>query len=161
MADNAAESATVGPFASPAGAEAFLTRILPAATAANPKYRSPGGDVESRWLVNAITFQERENGGVVVSTHESTEEYRGGALTSTGTHDATFAIDDVKIAEETADDVAENGEKARSVMFRCVGAPCIQAVWSGAKSVSASTDISIQDPAQREQILAAFQALQR
>ena len=161
MVDNAMKSATAGLFASSAEAEAFLTRVLPAATVANLKYRSPGSDAETRWLTKTITFQTNRNGGVVASMHESMDQYSGGVLTSQGTHDATFAIDDVKISEEIGDDVAENGERARGVMFRCVGSPCIQAVWGGEKSVSASTDIFIQDATQRGQILVAFQALQR
>ena len=45
-------------FASKADAEAFLSRAVPAATAANPKYRTPGKDVERRWLVKTIAFRE-------------------------------------------------------------------------------------------------------
>jgi hypothetical protein len=161
MADNATQSAKTGSFASAAEAEAFLTHALPAVTAANPKYRSPGSDVDRRWLIREIAFRQGENGGVIVSTHESIEDYRSGALTSEGTHEASFAIDDVKISDEVTDDIAENGEKARGVMFRCVGAPCIQAVWSGAKSVGAWTDVSIQDATQRKLVFAAFLALQR
>ncbi len=160
-ADNVAKTAPADPFASASTAEIFLQRALPAATAANPKYRSPGGDLERRWLTKQIAFHRGGKGGVIVSTHESFADYRAGALTAEGTHEATFAIDDVKISDEVADDVAESGGKARGVMFRCVGAPCIRAVWSGAKSVSASTDIYVQDAAQRNQILAAFRALQR
>jgi hypothetical protein len=157
----AMKSAAAGSFASRTEAERFLTRALPAATAANPKYRSPGSDLERRWLTREIAFHERENGGVAVSTRETFEDYRAGALTSEGTHEATFAIDDVSISDEVADDVAEDGGKARGVMFSCLGPPCIQAVWSGAKSVSASTDVYVQDAAKRHRILAAFRALQR
>ena len=160
-ADNVTKSEAAGSLASASEAEAFLTRALPAATAANPKYRSPGSEVERRWLTKEIAFRQGEKGGVIVSTHELFEDYRAGALTSEGTHEATFEIDDVRISDEVSDDVAENGAKARGVMFRCVGAPCIQATWSGAKSVSASTDIYVQDASQRQRILAAFQALQR
>ena len=160
-ADNATKAAAAGSFASPSEAEAFLTRALPAATAANPKYRSPGSEVERRWLTKEIAFRRGEKGGVIVSTHELIEDYRASALTSEGTHEATFEIDDVRLSDEVSDDVAENGGNARGVMFRCIGAPCIQAIWSGAKSVSASTDIYVQDASQRHRILAAFQALQR
>jgi hypothetical protein len=148
-------------FATVVDAESFLERVLPAATAANPKYRSPGGETETRWLTKEIAFPEAKGGGVMVSTHEDIENFRGGALSSRGTHEAVFAIDDVTIAPETvASDVAENGEKAIGVIFRCVGTPCIHADWSGEKSLSAWTDIYVQDPTQRDQILAAFQALQ-
>jgi hypothetical protein len=118
MADNAAKPAAAGPFASKS--EAFLDRALPAATAANPKYRSPSSDIETRWLTKKIRFRDREEGGVVVSTAEAIEDYRTHALSAQRTHAATFAVDDVAISEETADDLAENGEKARGVLFTCV-----------------------------------------
>lgn len=155
MADNA-----VPTFTSPTDAEAFLSHAVPAATAANPKYRTPGTDYDRRWLIKAITFSRAEGGGVIVSTDEDFEDYRAGALTSRGTHQARFAIDDVKILPETADDVSEKGEKAMGVLFQCVGAPCVHAVWDGQPSVSARTDIYIQDANQRERILSAFRALQ-
>ena len=89
-----------------------------------------------------------QSGGLIVSTDEDFEDYRNGALISRGTHQATFAIDDVTISPETADqDTTENGEKAMGVIFRCVGAPCIQAVWDGQKSASAWTDIYLQEAA--------------
>ncbi len=160
MADNAAKPAAAGSFASKSEAEAFLARALPAATAANPKFRSPGSDIETRWLTKQISFKDNESGGIVVSTAESVEDYRADALSAQRTHAATFAIDNVAISEETADDLAENGEKARGVLFTCVGAPCIEAVWSGEKSTSASTDIYLQDETQRRQIVDAFRALQ-
>jgi len=160
MADNAAKPAAAGSFASKSEAEAFLARVLPAATAANPKYRSPGSDIETRWLTKKISFRDREGGGVVVLTAESVEDYRAGALSAQRTHTATFAVDDVAISEETADDLAENGEKARGVLFTCVGAPCIEAVWGGERSTSASTDVYLQDETQRRQMVDAFRALQ-
>ena len=51
-------------------------RALPAATAANPKYRSQGSDLERRWLTKEIEFHRGENGGLTVSTRESFEDYR-------------------------------------------------------------------------------------
>jgi hypothetical protein len=155
MADN-----LVPTFASRTDAEAFLSGALPAATAANPKYRTPGTDYDRRWLIKTITFSQAEGGGVIVSADEDFEDYRDGALVSRGTHQASFAIDDVRISPETADDVSEKGEKALGVLFQCVGAPCIRAVWDGHPSVSARTDIYIQDSNQRERILSAFRALQ-
>jgi hypothetical protein len=159
VAGDAAKPAAAGSFASKSEAESFLARALPAATAANPKYHSPGSDVETRWLTKTISFKDNERGGVVISTAESVEDYRADALNAQRTHAATFAIDDVAISEETADDLAENGEKARGVLFTCIGAPCVEAVWSGEKSTSASTDIYLQDDTQRRQILDAFRAL--
>ncbi len=149
-------------FASKAEAEAFLSRAVPAATAANPEYRSPGKDVATRWLAKTIAFRESQSGGLIVSTDEDIEEYRNGSLKSRGMHQATFPIDDVTVSLETSDqDTTEGGEKAMGVIFRCVGAPCIQAVWDGKKSTSAWTDIYLQEAGSRNQILAAFQALQK
>ena len=156
LADNSSPS-----FASKSEAEAFLQRALPAETAANPRYRSPKGDVETRWLTKSISFDLNNAGGVVVSTDEEFEEYRGGTLKSRGTHEAKFALDEVTISLETSPaDTTDAGEKALGVIFKCLGAPCIEATWNGKASMSASTDIYLQNAAAREQILAAFQALQ-
>jgi hypothetical protein len=154
VAEAAAQS-----FASKADAEAFLSDAVPAATAANPKYRTPGTDYERRWLTRKIEFSRGES-GVIVSTDEVFEDTRNGAQISRGAHQAKFAIDDVAISLETTDDVAETGAKAQGVLFKCVGQPCIQAVWDGQPSISASTDIYIQEGRRRDQILAAFRALQ-
>src|SRR5208337_5154062 len=135
VAETAARS-----FASKADAEAFLSDAVPAATAANPKYRTPGTDYDRRWLTRKIEFSGGE-GGAIVSTDEVFEDTRNGAIVSRGAHQAKFAIDDVTISPETTDDVAGTGAKAQGVLFNCVGQPCIQAVWDGQKSVSASTDI--------------------
>ena len=159
--DNAAKPAAAGSFASKSEAEAFLAHALPAATAANPKYRSIGSDIETRWLTKKIGFRDKEGGGVIVSTSESVEDYRAGALSAQRTHAATFALDDVAISEETADDLAENGEKARGVLFTCIRAPCIEAVWGGEKSTSPSTDVYLQNETQRRQIIDAFRTLQQ
>jgi hypothetical protein len=149
-------------FASKAEAEAFLSRAVPAATAANPVYRSPGKDVAMRWLTKTIAFRQSQRGSLTVSTDEDIEDYRDGSLKSRGTHQATFPIDDITVSLETSDqDTTESGEKAMGVIFRCVGAPCIDAVWDGQKSTSAWTDIYLQDAGSRNQILAAFHALQR
>lgn len=157
LADAAAQ-----PLASRADAEAFLSQDVPTATSANPKYRSPGKNAATRWLTRTIAFSQSQGGGVIVSTDEDIEDYRNGSLSSRGTHEATFAIDDVTVSPETSDrDTTESGEKAMGVIFRCVAAPCIEAVWDGKKSMSAWTDIYVQDAKSREQILAAFRALQK
>jgi hypothetical protein len=150
-------------FASKEEAEAFLSRAVPAATAANPKYRSPDKDVATRWLMKTIDFRKGESGDVMVSTDEDIEDYRNDALVSRRTHQATFAMNDVMVfPEASAADTTESGQKAQGVIFRCAsGAPCIEAVWNGQKSMGAETDIYLQDPTSREQILAAFQSLQR
>jgi len=156
VADNSSPS-----LASKSEAEAFLKRALPAATAANPSYRSPNSDVETRWLTKSISFDLNNAGGVGVATDEEFEEYRGGALKSRGTHQAKFALDDVAISLEASPiDTTDAGETALGVIFKCLGAPCIAAVWNGKASMSASTDVYLQKAAAREQILAAFQALQ-
>jgi hypothetical protein len=158
----ASEMAHAESFATPADAEAFLSRAIPAATAANPRYRSAGSDVETRWLTKSIAFRQSESGGVIVSTDEEFEKYRKDAVTSRGSHQATFAIDDLTMSLETSDqDTTENGEKAQGVMFRCVGAPCIDSVWDGKKSTSAWTDVYLHDPEMRERIFTAFMALQK
>ncbi|HZZ63437.1 MAG TPA: hypothetical protein VFE63_20105 [Roseiarcus sp.] len=147
-------------FVSRADAEAFLSHALPAATAANPKYHTPGADYDRRWLIKSITFPRAEGGGVVVSIDESFEDYRAGALVSRGTHQARFPIDDVTISPERAEDLSENGGKAEGVLFQCVGAACIHAVWDGKPSLSARTDIYVEDANLRDGILSAFRALQ-
>ncbi len=96
-----------------------------------------------------------------MSTREIFEDCRQDTRASEGSHESTFAVDDVKISDERADDIAENGEKAHGLMFKCEGPPCIEAVWNGQKSVSGQTDIYIQDTGRRERILAAFRILQR
>jgi hypothetical protein len=152
---------SVPTFASEADAEAFLTAALPAATAANPKYHSPGTDYDRRWLIKTVTFSRAEAGGVIVSLDEDFEDYREGAIVSRGTHQARFAIDRVTISPETTDDVSDEGERALGVLFQCSGAPCVHAVWDGKPSDSARTDIYIQDANQRDRILSAFRALNK
>lgn len=156
MAENA-----VPAFASSADAEAFLSEALPAATAANPKYRTPGTDTDRRWLIKTVTFSQAGDGGVIVSADEDFEDYRHGAVVSRGSHQAKFAIDDVTVSLETTDDVSETGEKAQGILFQCIDAPCVRAVWDGKPSVSARTDIYIQNANQRDRILRTFQALQK
>ncbi len=87
MAEN-----SVPAFASQKDAEAFLAEALPAATAANPKYHTPGTDYDRRWLIKTITFARAEGGGSIVAMDETFEDYRSGALVSRGTHQAKFAL---------------------------------------------------------------------
>ena len=158
-AGNGAAAASA-PFRSSREAGAYLARALPAATETNPKYRSPGSDALRRWRTLSAGFHDGED-GVIVSTREAFEDYRNGALSGGGTHEAAFAIDDVRVSDETADDLTESGEKAQGILFTCLRAPCISAVWDGEKSMADKTDIYIQDAAERAHILAAFQALRR
>ena len=156
MAENATPT-----FATKGEAEAFLARALPEITAANPKYRSPDSDVDTRWLTKSVAFTHSATGGVFVTTDEEFEEYRKGELKSRGTHRARFALDEVSISlEASSSDTTESGEKAMGVMFKCVGAPCIEAVWNGKASVSSWTDMYLHDATIRARVLAAFQALQ-
>jgi hypothetical protein len=173
MADDAAKPAVSEAFTSKSETEAFLARALPAATATNPKYRSPGSDGETQRITMQISFKAGVSRGVVASIFESVRDYRSGALR---THRATLGIDDVAITEETTDDLAENGEKARGVLFTCVGARCIEdqsdedihlgstpalrPVLRLETTMSASADVYLQDETQRRQIIGAFRALQ-
>ena len=132
-------------FATPAEAEEYLMKTLPDAVAANPKYRSKDTGVLTRWVLHSIAFGEARDGSVEVSTDESFDEYRPGKM-EPGTHHARFAIDEVKIESEVSvHDVTESGQDALGVMFRCKEAACIHAQWNGDPSMSAWTDIYIQD----------------
>jgi hypothetical protein len=156
----AASGIQMAEIASRSEAEAFLSAALPAATAANPSYRTPGTDYSRRWLNKTTAFENNAAGGVVVSTDEIFEDFRNGVRFNQGTHQASFPIDAVAISLESTDDTTESGAKARGVLFKCPDAPCIEATWDGRKSMSGSTDIYIQDPDQRDKIFAAFRALQ-
>ncbi len=156
LADNARQT-----FADAAEHEAFLAHALPAATAASPAYRTPGTDYDRRWLIQSIAFRHGEGGGLIVSIKETFEDYRNGAVSSHGAHDAEFALDSVAISLETTDDLTRSGEKAEGVVVKCIDAPCIEQVWYGKKSIGPQTDIYVQDKKQRERILAAFQSLQK
>jgi hypothetical protein len=147
------------PFANSAETEAYLTATVPEAVAANPKYRAKVTGALTRWTLKSIAFGKTPDDSVEVSTDESFEEYRGGKVTP-GTHRARFPIDDVTVENEVSDfDTTESGAPALGVIFRCKGAPCIHANWNGDDSMSAWTDIYIDDAKTRERVLAAFQAL--
>jgi hypothetical protein len=64
------------------------------------------GDVETPWLTETIGFKDDASGGGGVSTDESFEDYRDGALSARRTHEAAFAIDEVAISEGSTDDIA-------------------------------------------------------
>jgi hypothetical protein len=87
------------------------------------------------------------------------EACRGRALNSRGTHEATFAIDDVTISPKTAVGRYRKRRKGARRHFPLSQRTRIRADWSGQKTMSAWTDIYIHDATQRERILAAFQAL--
>lgn len=149
-------------FATKDEAEAFLAKALPEATAANPKYRAADGGL-TQWLTRRIVFGPGASpSGVAVEMKEDVLQFRDGRQTSKGTHEVRFLIEDVQISElADSADLTENGEKARGIIFRCNSGKCIEAKWDGAPAPSDWSDISIQDPAMRAKILAAFQALKR
>jgi hypothetical protein len=142
--------------------EAFLIKILPMATADNPKFRSKDGGL-TQWLTKQVVFGPGSTkNGVSVSMKEDILEFRDGRQIATGSHEVGFLIEDVQISElSDSDDLTENGEKARGVIFRCNSGKCIEAKWNGAPAPSDWSDISIQNEKQRGQILAAFEALKR
>ena len=149
-------------FATKDEAEAFLIGALPKATASNPKYRAADGGL-TQWLTREVIFGPGASpSGVGVEMKEDVLQFRGGRQTSKGAHEVRFLIEDVQISE-LADgaDVTESGEKALGIIFRCNSGKCIEAKWDGVPSPSDWSDISIQDPALRAKILAAFQALKR
>ena len=147
------------PFANSAAAEAYLTATVPEAVAANPKYRAKVTGALTRWTIKAIAFLKTSDDGVEVSTDEAFDEYKSGKMIP-GTHRARFSIDDVTVQNEVSDsDTTESGAPALGVIFRCKGAPCIHANWNGEESMSAWTDIYINDANTLERVLAAFQAL--
>lgn len=158
---NTASSAETA-FATKAEAEAFLTKALPEVTAANPRYRAPGGDIETRWLTKAITFSPSADRGVWIATHEAVLDYRGDAVVREGSHDAAFAINSINVALIAASgEIVDKLDAAAGVLFKCRGAPCIETDRDGVKSMDAATDISVADPVALARIAAAFRALQR
>jgi hypothetical protein len=150
-------------FASKTAAEELLTRTLPAATAGNPKYRAADkSDVTTQWLTKKISFRGSGTGGVAVSMSEEIVEFKNGVRGSVGSHEAEFSLEDIRISErKDSTDIAENGERARGIIFNCIVGNCIKAKWGGNPSTSAWTDIYLQDDALRANILAAFEALKQ
>jgi hypothetical protein len=158
---NVAPSAEMA-FTTKAEAEAFLAKALPEVTEANPRYRAPGSDIETRWLTKAITFSQSAEGGVWVATHEAVLDYRGDAVVREGSHDAAFAVDAIDVALIAASgEIVDKLEAAAGVLFKCRSAPCIETDRDGIKSMDAATDISVADSVALARIAAAFRALQR
>jgi hypothetical protein len=150
------------PLSTKEDAEAFLSKELPLATAANPKYRGEDGAL-TQWLTKEITFSSSKNpNGVLVRMSESVLNFKNGAQISAGSHEVQFQIEDVAVSLLTdSQDFTETGEQAQGVIFKCVSGKCVAHKWDGVGSMSDWTDISIQDQETREKILAAFQALKR
>jgi hypothetical protein len=138
----------------------YLAKALPRATAQNTEYTTKGDGAVSRWLTDAASFRVDAKGAVEVTMRESYDVTKGGKTTP-GTHEASFSLADVEIADFTAPhDVTPQGAAARGLLFTCARPHCIAARWSGAPSRADKSDIYIQDPATRAKILAAFRRLQ-
>jgi hypothetical protein len=158
---NAAPSAERA-FATKAEAEAFLVKALPEVTEANPRYRAPGSDIETRWLTKAITFSPSPDGGVLVAMQEAVLDYRGDGVVREGSHGAAFPIDAVDVAVIAGSgEIVDKLEDAHGVLLKCRSAPCIETDRNGVKSMDAATDISVADSVALARIAAAFRALQR
>jgi hypothetical protein len=149
-------------FSSREEAEAYLTKALPLATAANPKYRSANG-VLTQWLTRSIAFAPSRNpNGISVAMSEDILDFRNGVEIRKGAHETQFLIEDVRVSElKDSKDLTENGEKAEGIIFNCASGKCVSATWNGTPSSSEWTDISLQNAETREKILVAFQALKR
>jgi hypothetical protein len=156
LASDAAE------FASKEEAEAFLAKTLPIATASNPKYRGDAGAL-TQWLTKELTFGPTKNpNGISVHMSEAVLNFRNGALVSTGSHEVQFQIEDVSVSVlKDSPDLTEAGEQGQGVIFHCATGKCVAHKWDGVESSSDWTDISIQDLALRDKILAAFMTLKR
>jgi hypothetical protein len=141
-------------------AEAFLAKAIPLATIANPKYRGENGAL-TQWLTKDVTFAPGTNpNGVLVRMSEEVLNFKNGVRISTGTHEVQFQIEDVAISLLTdSPDLTESGEQGQGVIFKCASGKCVMHKWDGVGSSADATDISIQDLATRDKILAAFLAL--
>ncbi len=142
---------------------AFLARRLPIATAANPRYRSKDGGVETQWIVKSIRFErDGATDRIQTSMEEAIFEYSGNALSAQGAHEAVFCLDDVEVSERRdSPDFTIDGDRAVGIIFNCKSGKCIQSVYMGAKLSKEWVDLYIQDATSRAAILKAFKALER
>jgi hypothetical protein len=149
-------------FATKEEAEAFLSKELPRATAANPKYRGEDGAL-TQWLSKELTFLPSKNpNGLLVRMSEEVLNFKNGVRVSTGSHEVQFQIEDVAVSLLTdSKDFTEGGEQGQGVIFKCISGKCVTHKWDGVESTSDWTDISIQDLAVRDKIFAAFMTLKR
>lgn len=164
MPDNLQLAAADAPFASTKDAEDFLARALPRATAGNPRYRSPNDATETAWVTKSVKFGPGGDDarGRRVSMSEEVLEFRNGARSNTGSHEVSFLLGDVKIAERTdSGDVTQDGAAALGIIFNCNSGKCIQSVSDGKQSQTEWADIYIQDSLLRDKILKAFERIQR
>ena len=155
-----ADSAEGNAFVSRSAAEAYLAGELPAATAANPKYRDSKTDLDTRWLTKSITFTNAVHGGVVVTMREMILKYRGIKIVDRGTHSAKFPIEvtgvglinDAWIPVDTVD-------AAAGILFKCPEKPCILTHRNGNTTIDIQTDITISNRNSRTKLYEAFRAL--
>jgi hypothetical protein len=155
-----AHAAEGPPFASKADAEAYIARELPEATAANPKYRDPAGDTETRWLTKSVTFRSDPDGGIIVAMDEDILKYRGDKIIGQGTHSVEIPLETTGVGLISDAWVPVNTvEAAAGILFRCPKAPCLQSTHDGKPSIDPQTDITISDKDRLAKLYAAFRAL--
>lgn len=147
----------------PREAEDFLSRTLPLAVAANPKYRSGDSADLTEWLTKSIRFSRNATPrGLTVAMSEQAIVFRNGVQVEVNAHDAAFAIEDVDIFEYSyPSDATETGEKAVGVMLRCRSGACIRSRWNGSESAKDDTDFYLYDAVLRGRILRAFAILKK
>jgi hypothetical protein len=163
MSDGTRSPSEIPEFASMEEAEAFLARRLADATAANPRYRSPDGGVETQWIVTSLRLErDPATNRIRTSLCEAIREYRDDALSAEGAHEAVFWLDDVHVSERRdSGDVTSAGDPAIGIIFNCKSGKSVQSVYMGAKSSKAWIDLYIQDEESLTAILQAFEALAR
>src|SRR5579863_2785572 len=94
MSDHRQPVAGDGEFVSVGDAEAYLTRTLPPATAANPKYRGEKEGTATRWLTKAVKFRPgAAPHGILIAMDEEAIEFRDGVETGVVSHDVEFSIE--------------------------------------------------------------------
>ena len=147
-------------FISRAAAESYIAHALPAATAANPKYKDPNGDLETQWLTQSVTFGKSREGGIQLHMRELVLKYRGDKVVSKGIHSADFPIDVTGVglisAAWTQVDLLD---AAVGILFKCPNDPCIGTHRDGKASIEQQTDITISDRAMLAKLYSAFRAL--
>lgn len=147
-------------FVSRRAAEAYLARELPAATAANPKYRDPNTNLDTRWLTKSITFTHAIDGGVVVTMREVILKYLGTKIVDQGTHSAKFPIEVTGVGLiNDAWVPVDSVNAAAGILFKCPEKPCILTDRSGKATIDVQTDITISDRDSRRKLYEAFRAL--
>ena len=147
-------------FATRALAMDYLAAALPKATAANPQYRTKADGTVSQWLTESVAFTTGADGAVTVTMRERFTQTQGGKTTD-GKHIATFALSDVTVSAFTQPgDVTPAGDPALGILFTCAKPGCVAAHWGEAASRADKTDISVQNPETRAQLVAAFRRLQ-